>query len=273
MSSIPLTDAPALAGAARATLAVRALLAAIAAGAVLAALLVARHPDTQALVPVDSHADNVLVLDVSASISSDTFSRIGATVGTLARGGGRFGLVVFSDQAYEALPPGTAAADLEPLVRYFTLPEQSQPGFAPTFPANPWQSTFSAGTKISSGLTLAHTIAVADRSRPARVVLVSDLDDDPADVNRLAAILLAYRRDHIPVRIVGLSPAPADAALFRRLLSPAPVITEAPALADRPARDHTSFPSTFVALALVAAAALATAELWAPRLEWGAAER
>ncbi len=269
MSAIPLTDAPALTGAARVTLAVRVVLAAIAAGAIVAALLVSRHPQTRTIVPVGSHADNVLVLDVSASISSDTYSRIGATLRALTRSGGRFGLVIFSDQAYEALPPGTAAADLAPLERYFTLPQQTRPGFAPTYPSNPWQSAFSAGTKISAGMTLAHTIAVADRRRPANVVLVSDLDDDPADVNRLAAVLLAYRRDHVPVRIVGLSPAPADVALFRRLLSPAPKVLEAPASTQQPARDETSFPWAFVLLALVAATALAAAEAWAPRLEWG----
>ncbi len=251
------------------TLAVRVLLAAVAVGAIVAALLVSRHPQTQTIVPVDGHADNVLVLDVSASISSDTYSRIGATLRALTRSGGRFGLVVFSDQAYEALPRGAPAADLAPLVRYFTLPAQAQPGFAPTFPPNPWQSAFSAGTRISAGMTLAHTIAVADRRRPATVVLVSDLDDDPADVNRLAAVLLAYRRDHVPVRIVGLSPSPSNVALFRRLLSPAPAIVEAPTLAEQSAHDETSFPWAFVVLTLVAAAALAGAEVWAPRLQWG----
>ncbi len=269
MSAIPLTDAPALNGAARVTLAVRVVLAAIAVGALVAAFLVSRHPHAQTIVPIDSHADNVLVLDVSASISSDTYSRIGATLTSLTRSGGRFGLVVFSDQAYEALPPGTPAADLAPLVRYFTLPKQTRPGFAPIFPPNPWQSSFSAGTKISAGLTLAHTIAVAGKARPASVVLVSDLEDDPGDVNRLAAILLAYRRDRVPVRIVGLSPQPADLALFRRLLSPAPAVVEAPTRAQQPARDSTSFPWAIVLLAVIAAAALASAEAWAPRLEWG----
>ena len=76
------------------------------------------------------------MLDVSASISADTYSRIGATLSSLARSGGRYGLVVFSDQAYEALPPGTPASDLRPLVRYFTLPP-AHGGFAPDVPAEP----------------------------------------------------------------------------------------------------------------------------------------
>ena len=135
------------------------------------------------------------MLDVSASISTDTYSRIGGTLPRSRDSGGRFGLVVFSDQAYEALPPGTPAADLAPLVRYFTLPQQTQPGFAPTFPPNPWRATFSAGTRISAGLELAHRIALEDKPRRPTVVLVSDLDDDPSDLHaaRVGAARLPAR--------------------------------------------------------------------------------
>jgi hypothetical protein len=169
------------------------------------------------------------------------------------------------------MPPGTPASDLAPFVRYFTLPPQKTPGFAPAFPTNPWQSTFTGGTKISAGLELAHQIAVAGK-HPATVVLVSDLDDDPGDVPRLASVLLAYRRDHVPVRIVGLDPSPDNVALFRKLLSPAPVVAQAPLLSEAPPHDVTPFPWSIVALALVAAAALALRLAWAPQLEWGAAE-
>jgi hypothetical protein len=219
-------------------------------------------------VPLPANAQTVLVLDLSASISSDTFSQIGGTLAALARSGSRFGLVVFSEQAYEAMPPGTPAADLMPFVRYFTLPNQRAPGFAPTFPANPWQSTFTGGTRISAGLDLAHRIAVAGRRR-ATVVLVSDLDDEPGDLARLASVLLAYRRDHIPVRIVGLDPSPTNVALFDRLLKPQPVVVQAPALATTAPHSTTPFPWTLVAVALAAAGALALRAAWAPRLEWG----
>jgi hypothetical protein len=269
VSTIPLADAPALAPYARVTTVVRLTLGAIVVVSVVAALLVSRHPHTRSIVPETRTAQTIVVLDVSASISSDTYSRIGGTLASLARGGGRLGLVVFSDQAYEALPPGTRASDLEPLVRYFTLPKQTRPGFAPTFPPNPWQSSFTAGTKISAGMELAHSIALADRRHPATVVLVSDLEDDPADVTRLASVLLAYRRDRVPVRIVALDPASSNVAFFRRLLQPAPAVVEAPTLAEGPPRDTTPFPWPLVALALAAAAALAVHERWAPRLQWG----
>ena len=217
MSAIPLADAPAFAPAARRTLIVRVVLAATLIAAVVAAVLVSRNPHTQTIVALPSDSTAIVVLDLSASISADTYSRIGATLSSLARSHGRYGLVVFSDQAYEALPPGTAAANLEPLVRYFRLPKQTTPGFAPTYPTNPWTDKFSAGTKISAGLELAHTIAVDNGVRRPVVILISDLDDDPDDVARLATIMLAYKRDHIPLRIVGLNPSPEDRGVLPAL--------------------------------------------------------
>jgi von Willebrand factor type A domain len=270
MTGIPLADASALQAPARRTLVLRGALALACIGAAVAAVLVSRAPHTRTIVPLPANAQTVLVLDLSASISSDTFSQIGGTLAALARSGNRFGLVVFSDQAYEAMPPGTPAADLMPFVRYFTLPKQRAPGFAPTFPTNPWQSTFTGGTQISFGLELAHSIAVAGRRR-ATVVLVSDLDDEPGDLARLASVLLAYRRDHVPVRIVGLDPSPADVALFDRLLSPRPVVVQAPPLAASAPHSTTPFPWTLLALALLVAGALALRTAWAPRLEWGRA--
>jgi hypothetical protein len=167
------------------------------------------------------------------------------------------------------LPPGTPAADLKPLVRFFALPKQATPGFAPTFPKNPWQDVFSSGTKISAGLSLAHRIAVDNGTRKPVVILVSDLDDDPDDIARLATIMLAYARDHIPLRIVSLNPTPEAVAYFRHILPPQTPIVQAGTLAPGPEpRNHTPFPWTLVALAAVAALGLAVNELWGPRLEW-----
>ena len=267
MSAIPLADAPAFRLPARRTAAVLLTLAVAGVLAAVAFLLLSRNPHTRTIVPLPTHADTVLVLDVSASISTDTYSRIGGTLAALSRSGGRFGLVVFSDEAYEALPPGVPATDLAPFVRYFTLPQQVRPGFAVTFPPNPWQATFSGGTRISAGMDLAHSIAVASPHH-ATVVLVSDLDDNPGDLNRLATVLLSYRRDNVPVRIVGLNPSADDLALFQRLVPPGSAIVAAPTLSQAPPHDHTPFPWALVALALVAAAALALRWAWAPRLDW-----
>ena len=135
-AGIPLADAPTFRTRAIAT---RVVLAALAAGAVAAAvgvLLASRFSHSQTLVLLPSNANVVIVLDLSASISSDSFSRIGATLRVLSRTGDRVGLVVFSDDAYEALPPGTPAADLAPLVRYFTLPQQQRARLL-SFPSTP----------------------------------------------------------------------------------------------------------------------------------------
>jgi hypothetical protein len=265
--ALPLADAATLHPRIRRTLVVRLVLALTFLGAALAAVLVAREPRTRITVSLPESGRTVVVLDVSASISSETFSRIGGTLAALARSRSRLGLVVFSDQAYEAMPPGTPAADLAPFVRYFTLPPQRRPGFAPAFPDNPWQSTFTGGTRISAGLDLAHSIATAGGGR-ATVVLVSDLDDNPGDLPRLASVLLAYRRDHVPVRLVGLGASAANLALFERLLAPKPRVERAPTLAEATRSETTSFPRTLVALVAVAAALLAAGSLWAPRLRW-----
>jgi hypothetical protein len=270
VTSIPLADARALRPAATRTLLVRVALAAALAGLVVAAVLVARHPHTETIVALPPHSSAIVVLDVSASISADTYSRIGATLSSLTRSAGRYGLVVFSDQAYEALPPGTGAADLAPLVRYFTLPPAGAPGVAQTFPTNPWERTFSGGTKISAGLDLAHQIAFEDRLSKPIAILVSDLDDDPDDLPRLVTIMLALKRDHIPLRIVGLNPSNQDVALFRRLSGGAPVVRAGTLQPSPQPRNHTPFPWTLVTLALVVAVGIAANELWAPRLAWRA---
>lgn len=267
MSSIPLADARDLAPEARHARLVRIALAALAVAAIVAVAAAARAPHSRTIVSLPNDADTIVALDLSASIGSDTYSRIGATLGSLARSHGRYGLVVFSGGAYEALPPGSPAEDLAPLVRYF-VPQSRGAGFAPTYPRNPWSNVFSAGTRISSGLELAHRIALGGLRRPA-VVLISDLDDDPTDLPRLASIVLAYRRDHIPLRVVGLNPSSQNAAFFQRLAGPATRIVEAGTETPAPQlQNRTPFPWTLVTLVVAAALAIAGHELWAARLEW-----
>jgi hypothetical protein len=269
MSAIPLGDAADFAPAARRTALVRMVLVALVVAALLTAAAIARNPRSQTIVSLPAHADTIVVLDLSASIGSDTYSRIGATLASLARSRARYGLVVFSGQAYEALPPGSPAEDLAPLVRFFVPRKQAQPGFAASYPKNPWTDTFSAGTTISSGLQLAHSIATGDGLHRPAVVLVSDLDDDPADIPRLAAVTLAYRRDGIPLRVVALDPTAQNAAFFQRLLGPAtPIVRAGVAAAGQQPRNRTPYPWLLVALGVAGAAALAAYELWAPPLEW-----
>jgi hypothetical protein len=266
-TAIPLADARDLRPYRRITAAVVSALAVVALLGAVAFALVSRNPQTRTTLGLPPHTDGVLVLDMSASISSDTFSRISATLQTLSRSDGRFGLIVFSDNAYEALPPGTPAADLAPLLRYFKLPRQGVPGFLPTFPPNPWSRTFTAGTNISTGMHLATEIAFAQRRRPT-IVLVSDLDDDPGDIPALAQILLSDRAKGVPVHVVGLNPTPADLALFRSALGRQASIVEAPTVIAPPPQNVTPFPWLLVALVAAIAAALAARIAWAPRLDW-----
>ena len=153
-------------------------------------------------------------------------------------------------------------------MRYFTLPPPAAQASRRRSRPNPWERTFSGGTKISAGLELAHQIAFEDRLSKPIAILVSDLDDDPDDLPRLVTIMLALKRDHIPLRIVGLNPADKDVALFKRLTGGAPVVRAGTLQPGPQPRNHTPFPWTLVTLALLAAVALAAHELWGPRLEW-----
>ena len=99
-------------------------------------------------------------------------------------------------------------------------------------------------------------------------ILVSDLDDDPADLPRVVTIMSALRRDHIPLRIVGLNPADKDVSLFKRLAGAKRIVRAGTLQPGPQPRNHTPFPWTLVALAFAAAVSLAAHELWGPRLEW-----
>ncbi len=266
-AGIPLADAGDLRRRTRPARLLVALLAATAIACAVASLLVARSPRTRTLVPLGRSANAVLVLDLSASVSAGTSSRIAGTLRMLSASGGRFALVVFSDLAYEALPPGTPAGDLTPLIRFFKIPRQPGSPVAPSFPPNPWANTFTGGTSISSGMALARQIALAQRPRPT-VILVSDLDDNPGDLTALSGVLADDRRDGVPVRVVGLDPAPEDVAFFAAALGTNARISFAPTLEQAAARQATPFPWALAALALVAAVTLGLREGWAPKLDW-----
>ena len=269
MKVIPLATTRELLGPARRTWIVR-----VAAGVgllvlALAAILVSRHPRTREIRFLPSGSNGIVVLDLSASISSDTYSRIGQTLTELSKSRGRYGLVVFSDSAYEALPPGSPASAFEPLVRFFTLPRPTRPGVAPTFPVNPWSDSFSAGTKISTGLDLARSILIGDRlARPA-VLLISDLDDDPSDLPNLGSVATAYRQERIALNIVGLNPSTEDQQLFQKFVAGNGTLSHAQLPGERgQAATGSPFPWTLALVAVALVALLALNELWTARLTW-----
>jgi hypothetical protein len=269
--AIPLADAAALAPLARRTALITAAFGAAALIAVLLALLVARRPQEAGQGFVPTSGETVVVLDVSASLSSDTFSREGAALERLARSTGRLGLVVFSDTAYVALPLGTPARELVPVARQFALPGGAQAGAAVSLPVNPWSATFTSGTKISAGLELTQELLARSHTQHGHVFLVSDLADDPQDILNVSAAMLDLYRVGASIAAVGLDPTPADTAYFGRLLGRLgqPKVATAPT-AEQAAQEAppttTARRTTLIGLGLAALLIVAGLEWYLPRL-------
>ena len=273
--AIPFADVRSLLPLARRTTLVRVVVAIVLIALALAAVLVGREPDVRESTVLPKRSNGIVVLDLSASISTDTYARIGASLRELTESGGRYGLVVFSDTAYEAIPPGTPSEALRPLVRYFTLQPARTEGFLPTFPENPWANSFSAGTKISTGLELARGVIIdeAAAEKPA-VLLVSDLEDDPSDVPKVTSLALAYRREGIPLDIVALNPSPGDEQLYRGLVRGWGSYTPARLRGERTeTASRGSFPLDLAVIALAVALLLGAYELWSARLTWASRPR
>ncbi|MQA74851.1 MAG: hypothetical protein GEU88_11005 [Solirubrobacterales bacterium] len=273
--SIPLADFGGLRRLARATTLGRALLAiglTALLGAALASALGLRE-ERRFLPP---HTSGVIVLDVSASISPDTYRRIQATIAELAAGREHYGLVLFSDVAYEALPPGTPASELAPLVRWFE--PRSRGRLAESkLPRNPWSTEFAGGTSISSGLAVARGALRRDGTEDGSVLLISDIDDDPTDLTGLSREVLAYQRQGIELRVVGLDPGIEDRRLFDRLLGSKALLEDAslaPEGLERPRAilgAHLSGPLLAGGAALLLL--LAVNEHWCARLRWRRRQR
>jgi hypothetical protein len=256
--------------AARTTLA-RAVLSVVLVALVLAAAAAARHPHLSEPQFVPPHAGGIVVLDLSASVSTDTYSRIGQTLRQIVRRGGRYGLVVFSNTAYEALPPGTPASALKPLERYFTL-QPAIRGEQPTFPTNPWTKSFTSGTKISAGLGLALELLDSGKIKHPAVVLVSDLADDNSDVATLQTVLTVYKIRKIPFTVVSLNALPNDQAVFSVALGKDVSLLQGALPSAHPTAQGsatTAFPRRLLVLTVLVAALLAASELRSARLRWG----
>jgi hypothetical protein len=272
VSAVPYVGTQSLARLAARTMLVRAVLAIVLIALVLAAAASARRPrvDNPPILPPQS--GGMVVLDLSASIASDTYARIHESLEQVVARGGRYGLVLFSNVAYEALPPGTPASALEPLTRYFALPTHVVQGEQPTYPVNPWSASFTKGTQISAGLDLARQIVLATKTRKPAVVLISDLADDPNDIQRLTVVLNEYKAAGIRLRVIALNAASSDMAYFANLIGTATAIVPAGLPGERPgatAGPRSSFPTWLVALTVGVCALLAANELRAARLRWG----
>jgi hypothetical protein len=270
VTSIPLGDGAAFERRATLVRRLRLALAAVAVAAMVAFFVGSFRQPTEAGSPLPASSSGLVVLDVSASISSDTYARIAATLERLIRSQGSYGLILFSDTAYQALPPNTPARELTPLLRFFDVPKETSPGALPQAPRSPWTDAFGAGTRISTGLSLALDVIRKERLPHPAVLLVSDLDDDSGDVDRVSQTAIAYRRAGIPLHVVGLNASPEDVAFIRRFVTGKGSFEQAALPSEGASGSSGSADLGLVALAVLAALGLGGFLLLAEPLRWRA---
>ncbi|MDQ3379045.1 MAG: VWA domain-containing protein [Actinomycetota bacterium] len=182
---------------------------ALAMGAALVLVfLIARSQDVRFAPLVPSGTTGMVVLDLSASVSE---GGLDVTVEKLASTDEKTGLVVFSDGAYELLPPGSPSRELSSLLRYF---KERSDG---TLPRNPWEE-FRGGTRISVGMEFARQVLHRENVSRGSIVLISDLEIDPDEIARLAEVLALIESEGYQVRIVPLFPSEQKRALVERLV-------------------------------------------------------
>lgn len=208
----------------------------------------------------------VLVVDLSLSIGEADFKDIRRTVRRLIEDDGSIGLVIFSDSAYELLPPGTSASELRPLLRYLVSRRATRMDAG--LPVNPWSEHFSAGTRISAALELARDILVRDRVKNGSILLASDLVTAPEDVPELARTLHDLKEQSITIRVVALSPLQAGRAVFESLLGKNALIEPAELRNPRQvlAKTESALPTGFLVLGAFLLVVLAAHERFAGRL-------
>jgi len=254
----------------RAALAVAAL--ALAAAAILDARSLARP--TAALLPAGRAG--VAVVDLSGSIGVQRAREIGQAIARVDTAEERLGLVVFSDTAYELLPPGTPATQLAPLARLFTPTSTlHEVGFgderSPLLPT-PWDRAFRGGTSIATGLVAGLQALERAHVHKGALLLVSDLDDDPQDAHRLAAIAAELTRHDVPLKILALRPSPSGRALFTQLFGKSAFVSGAQSVASSgvgrrlQATLSAPLPWSLVTTAAFLLALLAANELYCGRL-------
>jgi len=233
-----------------------------------------------------SGGGGVIVLDLSTSVEPAKYRRIQRVLRSLAQTSTRVGLVVFSDDAYEMLTPGTRGDELRPLLPFFEPPpaapivrrsgrsgrsrggSQELPSFGR---ASPWTGTFRGGTKISAGLGEARRVIERDGIQPS-VLLISDLDDSALDTERLTQELIRYEADGIDLRVVPLFAFNEDRDLFEQLLGEEAFVQNRELLGNSAIEERQtlvgSFPSALVVAAAALLALLALNERLCGRLSW-----
>jgi len=250
--AVPLAELAGLHRAAQRTSFVRVFLAAALAGTFALLFVTARSAGAgrAAVFPQGVHT-GVVVLDMSASISGPTYSRVATTLRGIVNANESVGLVMFSDAAYELLPPNSPPGALVQFIPYFVPVRYF--GSTPVFGQTPWD-TFMGGTRIGTGFAMARLALERAGVKHGAILLVSDLDDSNSDQSLLDTEALKLRERHIPVRIVPLFAAPHDVNLFKALFGQGSMVD----------------PRVFTHTATRHAASVAGAQPWALLLLGGA---
>jgi hypothetical protein len=304
--AIPLADLRELRPALLRTAAIRVGLAALLLALLVVAYMLVRGDERTAGAALIPGTDGgVIVLDLSASIGSTPHLRTANALRYVHESGQSFGLVLFSDTAYEAVPPRTASTEMAPLMRHFgnarlypCIRRPSRPCPAGTYEVpedtpfdeyqelveaatrrgnqrTPWSGSFRSGTRISRGLAAARESLRRENMTGLGVLLISDLDDSLFDVPHLTQTLIQFEREGIPLKVVGLRPAKDDRELFRRVLGDDAFVTrpelqrKREALSRRQREGNSAgFPVALAGIAALILLLLALNEHLCGRLTW-----
>jgi hypothetical protein len=219
--------------------------------------------------------ETVLVLDLSGSITTQGNQVIARTLGGFHDypPDRRAAVVYFSSSAALGSPISSPAADLAGLARLFT------PDAART--RGPWGGSFDGGTIISRAVALARRVLIRSQARHGRVVLVSDLQDNPNDLKRLHRQLLLLGEAHARLALMPLPPTRQSPISLAQLSAPYRavfgdhIIVPKPSLVagtnGRPLTHTTLLRARYPAVALLLALALGASALavsFFPRLAW-----
>jgi hypothetical protein len=208
--------------------------------------------------------NGIVVIDLSASVDPRANQLLAGLLRTLADSDQRLGLVVFEEQAYELLPPGTRGDEIRPMLRFFGTS-------TPVFGADtPWSRSFLGGTSIGLGLQLARQIV--ERTGSGSVLLLSDLEDSSSDVPLLTDEIGLYRKQGIRLRVLPIFPNATSLALFTGLVGTDAMVGEDALHENASVAERQSvvaaFPTVFVLLVVALLAGLAANVYLSRELEW-----
>ena len=181
-------------------------------GVLVAAFVVALGRDARPDALLPAGTTGMIVLDLSASTGAQT--EVGELFRRIAAADEPTGVAVFSDGAYELVPPGTPGRDLAPMIRFFSE------GPDGTVPRDPWSEHFSGGTRVTAGIEQARASFERDRVARGSIVLVSDLEFVPEEIARLPALLAELRREGTELRVLPVEAREEQKRFFERVVGP-----------------------------------------------------